>query len=129
MERLTSVLDAWAIVALLRDEPAAARVEQAVQAGSVASWINLGEVIYNEADRVGLDRAETAVTRLTEIIHSEEPDADLIRSAASVKAIHRVSYADGFAVATAERHDLPLLTGDREIIAMKRAVLQVIDLR
>jgi PIN domain nuclease of toxin-antitoxin system len=129
MERLSSVLDAWAILALLRDEPAAVRVEDAIRSGSVASWINLGEVIYNEADRVGLDRAQSAVARLTDLVRCEEPDADLIRSAAVVKATHRVSYADGFAVATAERHRLPLLTGDREILAIERGNLELIDLR
>jgi PIN domain nuclease of toxin-antitoxin system len=129
MERLSSVLDAWAILALLRDEPAAVRVEDAIRSGSVASWINLGEVIYNEADRVGLDRAQSAVARLTDLVPCEEPDADLIRSAAVVKATHRVSYADGFAVATAERHRLPLLTGDREILAIERGDLELIDLR
>jgi predicted nucleic acid-binding protein len=129
MERLSSVLDAWAILALLRDEPAAVRVEDAIRSGSVASWINLGEVIYNEADRVGLDRAQSAVARLTDLARCEEPDAELIRSAAAVKATHRVSYADGVAVATAERHRLPLLTGDREILAIKRGDLELIDLR
>lgn len=97
--------------------------------GSVVSWINLGEVIYNEAARVGADRAESTVMQVAEVVHAEEPDADLVRAAAIVKANHRVSYADAFAVVTAERHELPLLTGDREIIAMNRASLAVIDLR
>lgn len=129
MEPLTSVLDAWAVVAFLRDEPAAGRVARAVRDRSVVSWINLGEVIYKEAERVGLDEAKSVVNRLSEIIHSEEPDAELVRLAASVKAEHPVSYADGFAVATAERHELPLLTGDGEIIALERAALEVVDLR
>jgi PIN domain nuclease of toxin-antitoxin system len=129
MEPLTAVLDAWAILALLRDEPAADRVEKAIRGGALASWINLGEVIYNEANRIGLKRAESALSRLAEIVHAEVPDADLVRSAAAVKAAHRVSYADGFAIATAERHKLPLLTGDAELVDLKRAPLEVIDLR
>lgn len=125
----TSVLDAWALVALLRDEASAGEVERAIEAGALASWINLGEVIYVEAPRVGLPAARTAVIRLSEILLPEEPDAELVQQAAAIKAGHPLSYADSFAVATAERHDLPLLTGDREILRLRRARLRIADLQ
>ena len=39
-----------------------------------------------------------------------------VLQAASIKASHRVSYADAFAVATALAHSTTLLTGDPEIL-------------
>jgi predicted nucleic acid-binding protein len=61
-------------------------------------------------------------------VSTEEPDAELVLDAARVKADHRLSYADAFAVATAERHRLPLLTGDRDLLALDRE-LTVVDPR
>ena len=37
--------------------------------------------------------------------------------AATIKARYPISYADAFAVATAIRHDAPLVTGDPELRA------------
>ncbi len=59
----------------------------------------------------------------------EEPDESLVLAAAIIKADHRLSYADAFAVATAERHRAPLLTPDPEILATDRPGLTILDLR
>jgi predicted nucleic acid-binding protein len=123
------VLDAWAVLALLRGEPAGARVEQAVATGrGVASWINLGEVFYKEVRKVGEMRARGALSQVLANIRSEEPDRDLVLAAASIKVAGGLSYADCFALATAARHRAPLLTGDPEIIANAGDV-EVVDLR
>ena len=123
------VLDAWAVLALLRGEPAGARVEQAVATGrGVASWINLGEVFYKEVRKVGEMRARGALSQVLANIRSEEPDRDLVLAAASIKVAGGLSYADCFALATAARHRAPLLTGDPEIIANAGEV-EVVDLR
>jgi predicted nucleic acid-binding protein len=58
-----------------------------------------------------------------------EPDWPLVRRAAAIKARGRVSYADAFCVATAQRLDAPLWTGDPEIIALAGGTLDVVDLR
>lgn len=117
------------MVALLRDEPAASRVEPFVASGeSVASWINLGETYYQEVRRVGEAQASTAIDMLERQLLVEEPDSRLVMRAAQLKAHNPISYADGFAIATAQRHDLPLLTGDPEIVASGDQV-EVIDLR
>lgn len=62
-------------------------------------------------------------------MRTEPPDADLVLGAAEIKAGGRISYADCFAVATAERHQAPLLTGDPEILALDRPALELVDLR
>lgn len=129
MRQITSALDAWAVLALLRDEPGAAEVYEAMQQGSVCSWINLGEVLYVETRRLGNATARRAVERVADNIAAELPDAELITSAASVKAAGGLSYADSFAVATAERHGVRLLTGDPELTRLERATLDVVDLR
>jgi predicted nucleic acid-binding protein len=104
-------------------------VRSAIERGAVACWVNLGEVLYLETRRQGAERAEEAISSLAAILRAEEVDGDLARAAARVKAQGRASYADCFAVATAERHGVPLLTGDPEIVALDREHLQVVDLR
>lgn len=95
----------------------------------MASWVNLGEVLYTEARRLGHERAARAVEALAGSLHADVPDRALILEAAAVKATERVSYADAFAIATAERFGLPLLTGDPEILATSRPLLRLTDLR
>lgn len=116
------------MVALLHDEPAAARVEEAVERGATISWINLGEVYYLEARRFGDVAAAHAVEAIRRDVEAELPDEEMVLAAARLKAGHRLSYADAFAVATAERHGTQLLTGDPEILALDHAV-QRVDLR
>lgn len=102
---------------------------EAIDAGGVViSWINLGEVFYTEVRAVGEAAAAAAVEELRASIRTKEPDAETVLAAARIKSRHRLSYADAFAVATAEHHRLPLLTGDPEILALDRP-LTVVDLR
>jgi uncharacterized protein len=124
------VLDAWALIALLRHEPGGPFVQRAVSdGGAVVSWINLGEVYYVEARRSSAERATAAVARLAAELRAEEPDAELVMHASRIKATHAVSYADAFAAATAERHALPLVTGDAELLALEREGLTLVDPR
>ncbi|MFN8201894.1 MAG: PIN domain-containing protein [Solirubrobacteraceae bacterium] len=55
-------------------------------------------------------------------------DEEPVLSASRLKARGGISYADCFAVATAQRHRLPLVTGDPEILALDGEV-EVIDPR
>lgn len=128
MTKPSAALDAWAVLALLRDEPAAERVQRAVAKGAVISWINLGEVLYIETRRLDAKRAGEAVSKVADTLRAEPPDEGAVRLAARIKAGGRVSYADCFAAATAERHGVPLLTGDPELIGLKRPSLRITDL-
>jgi predicted nucleic acid-binding protein len=104
-------------------------VRIAIEEGAIASWINLGEVLYIEIRRHGEERASAVVESLAEqLAHVEDADAELTRAAARIKAGGGVSYADCFAVATAERHAAPLLTGDPELLAIEHPGLTVVDL-
>jgi len=128
-QRATVVLDAWAVLAVLNDEPAAERVEQAVAKDiGVISWINLGEVLYRAIPRRGERRAMEAVKAVSRRLRVEDVDGALVVEAARLKAKHRLSYADAFCVATAQRHDAPLYTGDPEILALSD-LIELVDLR
>lgn len=92
--------------------------------------MNLGEALYIEARRQGFDRADSAVSSFArQLLLAEAVDADVARAAAEIKAGGGISYGDCFAVATAERHRAPLLTGDPEILALDRPALELVDLR
>jgi PIN domain nuclease of toxin-antitoxin system len=125
----TVVLDAWAVLAFLNSEPPAEQVEEALLAGRARiSWINLGEAYCDAIRERGEDRARAAIGRIRTVLEAELPDQDLVLAAARLKARWGISYADCFAVATAQRHRAPLWTGDPEIIALAGEV-DVVDLR
>ena len=126
---MTVALDSWAVLALLRGEPAGERVRDAIASErSVMSWINLGEVLYLETRRVGLERAQDAIEAVGDVTVVELPDEALVRAAAVRKATGGLAYADAFAIATAERHAARLLTGDPEVIALDGHRVTVVDL-
>lgn len=117
------------MLALLQAEAGAQRVEAAVHdGGAVISWINLGEVWYITARRRSSTVASAAVEAVAARITAQLPDAELVLAAGALKADHRLSYADAFAVATATRHRAPLLTGDPEVLALPR-LCEMVDLR
>lgn len=127
---MTVVLDSWAVLALLRAEPSGRFVRDRVAAErSVISWVNLGEVLYLERRRVGPDRADDAVAAVQDVVDAELPGVEIVRAAAEWKARGGLSYADAFAVATAERHAAPLLTGDPELTSLDGHHLEIVDLR
>ena len=128
---VTVVLDARAILALLQNESAAARVGEAMASGSVAaSAINLGEVHYRQIRVVGASRADAVTADLRRTLTVVDPDWELVLAASAVKARGGLSFADAFCIATAARLGAPAWTGDREIVAAAdRAGVEVVDLR
>jgi len=123
------VLDSWAVMALLDDEPAAARVDEALEGNeTLMSWINLGEVYYQLLRRRGDEIARSAVDAIRSRVRVELPDERVIMSAARVKAGGGLSYADAFCVATAQRHRAQLWTGDEEILRLDAGV-ELVNLR
>lgn len=115
------VLDSWAIMAFLGDEPAAEIMERIIlssqEGGSelIMSTVNLGEVWYNLA-RVSSDmRADEATQQIRRLgIIIVDVDWELTRRAAVYKARNRMAYADCFAAALAKQRKAELVTGDKE---------------
>jgi predicted nucleic acid-binding protein len=114
---VTDCLDSWAILRWLEgSEPAAGRVERALTADPVMSWMNVGEVAYIVERMAGAERARHVVRHLRHQIALDLPSESRVLEAARIKARYAMAYADAFAVATALAHDAVILTGDPEIL-------------
>jgi predicted nucleic acid-binding protein len=117
------VVDAWALLAWLRDEqPAANHVRDCLQQaeeGTIQlsmSWVNAGEVYYMLARKHDPQAAEDFLTRLPSLpIRLVLPQEEDIVAAARLKSAHRLSYADAFAAALAMKENGAVITGDPEI--------------
>jgi predicted nucleic acid-binding protein len=116
-------------MALYEDHPCVGDVEAAIDtAEAIMSAINLGEVLYKLERDHGRERAAKLVDRVRAVTTVEDPDWDLVVRAAHIKAEGGLSYADSYCVATAQRHNAPLYTGDPEILALTHLV-ELVDLR
>jgi predicted nucleic acid-binding protein len=128
---LTVVLDTWALLAHLRDEPAAEQVRKEwVGKGAVMCSVNLGEALYLEMRARGVTGAGNTIEDVRRELKIIDPDWDLVKAAAEVKASGGLSFADAFCIATAKWLDALLLTGDPEIIDLADELdCEVADLR
>ncbi|WP_456365997.1 PIN domain-containing protein [Thermococcus sp.] len=123
------VLDSYAVLAYINDEAAADRVEEYLNLGRSGkaeiymNVVNLGEVYYIISRRSGTDMANLAVALIRrEPLKLVVADERLALIAGRMKAFHRLSYADAFAVATAIDLDATLLTGDSEFKSVEDKV-------
>lgn len=125
------VLDSWALLAFLNDEPSAERIEQEWLANGVAvSAINLGEVLYIRIRQHGDVPATADIEMIREQATVVDPDWQLTVAAAKIKAKGGLAYADAFCVATAEHLAIPVWTGDPEIIDLAgQFSCEIVDLR
>jgi PIN domain nuclease of toxin-antitoxin system len=124
------VLDAWAVMAMLKAEPAADRVRSIVDAHeSHVCSVNLGEAYHSLIRSHGPRIARERIDKLRQLMHVQDPAWPLARDAAEIKARGGLSYADAFCVATARWWKAPLYTGDPEIVRLDGDDLDVVDLR
>lgn len=125
------VLDSWALLAYLKDEPAAQRIEEEWLARRPAACsLNLGEVLYIRIRDRGESAAANEVAAIRRNSNIVDPDWDLVVAAAQLKAVGGLAYADSFCIATAERLGIPVWTGDPEIIEIASSLpCDVVDLR
>lgn len=131
------VLDAWAVLAFLQREGQASvivrRLLRRAARGNVRltmNVINLGEVYYRLIQIAGQDEADARLRRIRRLPIDVVPAREgLALSAARIKAAHPISYADAFAVATANVEKARLATGDPEILALPKSVVSVMGLR
>lgn len=123
------VLDTWAVLAYLQDEPAGARVADLIadtqEAGAnvFMTVVNAGEVWYILAREVSEADAESSIDVLRDIgIQFQDADWELTRIAARFKAHRRLSYADAYAGALAKQWQCDLVTGDSEFKTLEGEV-------
>ena len=115
------VLDSWAVLAYLEDEPAGESVADLIvdaqENGQAVymSVVNTGEVWYILAREVSEAEADKAVEELQHMgIQVVDATWPLTRTAGIFKAKGKISYADCFAAALASDKKADLVTGDRE---------------
>ncbi|MEO8358020.1 MAG: PIN domain-containing protein [Chloroflexota bacterium] len=115
------VLDTWAVIAFLEDEPSGEQVEELIataheeQIPIYMSVVNVGEVWYTMAREISEEEANESVKTLRDLrIQFENADWELTREAARFKSKNKMSYADAFAAALAKTKKADLVTGDNE---------------
>lgn len=123
------ILDSFALLAYLQDEPAAPRVLQALEDGKKSkrrlfvSIINLGEILYIIERRGGISRAQDTLALIRRLpIEILPADEQAVLDAAHIKANYTISYADSFAVAAAQKKGGVVMTGDPEFGGVEEIV-------
>ncbi len=120
-DRPRFVLDTFALLAYLQDEPPAARIEAILASAEqgkchlLISLINLGEILYITERRGGVSKAQDSLALIQQLpIEVVPADEQAVFAAAHIKANHALSYADSFAVAVAIENNAVILTDDPE---------------
>lgn len=111
---MTVVLDASALLAVIRDEPGAEFVKPAM-AGALMSAVNVSEVIMRSTEKGFSSRLVHALL-VAERIEVVAFDMDLALKTAALRQVTRskgLSFADRACLATAIREKATALTADR----------------
>lgn len=123
------VLDSWAVIAYLEDEPAAEKVADIIGDAHddgiplFMTVVNAGEVWYIVARETSAADAEASIKQLRDLgIEFVEADWDLAKDAAHLKSRNKMSFADCFAAALAKQKTAYLTTGDPEFKRIENEV-------
>jgi len=115
------VLDTWAVIAYLEDEPSAPHIADLIASAHeegipvYMTVVNVGEVWYTIAREISEEDANSSVKELHDLrIQFENADWELTQEAARFKSQNKMSYADCYAVALAKIKKADLVTGDNE---------------
>jgi len=115
------ILDAWAVIAYLEDEPSAPQIADLIATAHdehipvYMTVVNVGEVWYTIAREISEEDANASVKELRDLrIQFENADWTLTQEAARLKSRYKMSYADCYAAALAITKKGELVTGDKE---------------
>ena len=124
------LLDSYALLVYLNKEDGYEKVRAVLANAQQSSLpvlmneLNVGETYYILYRKRGLEQAEyfldTVMAGLPVAMISN--DFNVVISAAKIKAQHALSIADCFAVATAQRENAVILTGDPEFKNVEKFV-------
>lgn len=115
------VLDSYALIAYMKEEPGWQKVRDVIWGGYKNKYeifincVNLGEVyyiVYKEFGAIIADRSLSFIKMWP--INLVEVNEELAIVAGRVKAENRISYADAYTTATALVKRATVLTGDKE---------------
>ena len=125
------VLDSFALLAYLDGEVGMARVRSVLEGAEARrhtvylSLINLGEVLYITERERGLVEARRTLGAVDQL--PVEVSRATVLAAAHIKARFPVSYADAFAVVTAQDHGGVVVTGDPEFEPLADAAVVAVE--
>lgn len=126
------VLDAFALMAFLRDEVGGPQVRTLLESAAEGKaslyicLINYGEVLYHIERRYGMAHIHQIMAQIEQLpLSLVAVDYPLVLAAAHIKANHRLSYADAFVVALGMQLRATVVTGDPEF----RAVQALVDIK
>lgn len=115
------VLDSWAVIAYLEDEPAAEKVADIIADAHdddiplLMTVVNAAEVWYIVAREASGSDADASVKQLRDLgVQFVDADWELAKSAGYFKSRNKMSFADCFAAALAKNRKASLVTGDPE---------------
>ena len=119
------VHDSFSLLAHFWEEPSGPRIDELIADRRHRHWIsviNLGEALYKTARQEGSDGAERLLGAVFDLpLQLVDADYALTMDAARIKARYRMSYADCFAAALAQRLGATIVTGDPEFEAIAQA--------
>jgi len=123
------VLDTWAVIAYLEDEPSGLQIADLIASAHEEAIpvtmcvVNVGEVWYIIAREISEEEANNNIKELHDLrIQFEDVDWELTQEAARFKAHNKMSYADCYAAALAKVKKADLVTGDAEFKAVEDQV-------
>jgi len=123
------VLDTWAVIAYLEDEPSAPQIADLIASAHeedipvYMTVVNVGEVWYTIAREISESDANASIKELRDLrIQFEDVDWILTLEAARFKSQHKMSYADCYAAALAKNQKGDLVTGDKEFKSLENQI-------
>ena len=123
------VLDASAVMTFFEDRPGADKVENLLERAAekqrflLMSVVNWGEVYYSVWRTHGEDAANEKLKQIAQLpIEVIDVDMPTTKLAASLKAGHKLPYADCFAAALAQQRKATLVTTDKDFTQVERQV-------
>ena len=123
------VLDASALMTFFENRPGAGKVEELIQLAVdgkrelLMSVVNWGEVYYSVWRAKGPGVALKVLTDIAQLpIELVDADYAIAKSAAELRAQHKLPYADCFAAALAANRKAPLMTSDADFAHIEKQV-------
>jgi predicted nucleic acid-binding protein len=115
------VLDASAIMTFFENRPGAEKIQDLIRLGVegkrqlLMSVVNWGEVYYSTWRTKGPGVARKVIEDIAQLpMEIVDADLELARTAAELRAEHKLPYTDGFAAALALQRKASLATGDKD---------------
>lgn len=111
------ILDACSLIAFINAEKGGNKIKTLLEDPRneiFMHMINLGEVYYGFYRAEGREKAETVINNLIQlpINFVEDMSIDFVKTAGKYKANYRISFADAFVLALAEKREGKVVTTD-----------------